>query len=181
MVSDGDLGPEQLKSYNIEQSLTRFVQVLKSGAVSLESIHTFERTLSSRGLLAQGGLSSIRFLAETERNVFLWRHGLSLRDKDRYDFWIDLRALIGKRVAKLSDSDPDNPFHNSSFGSSQVDPSSKAEELEYLDCFLDIMDKSERHLSALSVLGSMLCQERLGAEREVVILPRSNAPQGALM
>lgn len=28
MVSDGDLGPEQLIAYKIEQSLTRFVQVL---------------------------------------------------------------------------------------------------------------------------------------------------------
>src|SRR5438045_1804769 len=78
----------------------KFVQShieLPRTALTLENLKCVEESLTKRGLLPSSISLPLWFLAETERNVFLWKHGLSLVNVEEFVFWIDVASLVDKR------------------------------------------------------------------------------------
>lgn len=152
------------------------VQDLPKGACTLEVLKTIESQLLNRGILkAPPGVASapLWFLAETERNIFLWRNGLSLTQEDDFEFWIDLPKLFEKRLTQLQSYDAENPFMNPLWGNSVQDREHAAKEADYLLYFRDIMMKAESHAHALSRVGSILRND-MSVERkarDMVLLP----------
>jgi hypothetical protein len=139
-------------SRNTTQDLHSCVRELPTGSVLLGVLKSIEAELNKRDLLGLKGRNSIPvwFLAETERNIFLWRNGKSLDDQRDYTFWIDVPALIAKRRAQLTKPQGFNPFINPLGGSLPMDPRSIDEESEYLDTFEDLSGTILRQAEALS-------------------------------
>lgn len=83
-------------------------------AVLLGILKAVETELRTRDLLgADAALATpLWFLAETERNIFLWRHGKSIDNARDFSFWVDTKALIHKRRSQLSRNCGFNPFIN---------------------------------------------------------------------
>lgn len=147
---------------------------LPQGAVLADSLKTLETQLARRGFLRQHSADSFNplwYLAETERNVFLWKRGLSVIQQDEFEFWVDLEALIQKRLEQLSSFDRQNPFLNPLWGVSTLDQESLCREREYLLSFRVALAKIELHLHALSCVGSMLLSRQLNERKERVVLP----------
>jgi hypothetical protein len=69
-------------------------------------------------MIGGGGeaVTPLWFLAETERNIFLWRQGKSLDDVEDYEFWVDIPSLITKRRVQLESPQGLNPFTNPNWG-----------------------------------------------------------------
>jgi hypothetical protein len=146
---------------------------LPEGAVLLGVLKAIETELCKRELLgAAGSLATpLWFIAETERNVFLWRNGKSISDQRSYSFWIDIRELINKRREQLGRSRGFNPFVN-------MLPSSGGTEFElrYLDALEEIADTIFLHAEALSRASERARQEVCSDaydQRQLVILPYS--------
>lgn len=118
-----------------------------AGCVLLGVLKAVEQELSKRELLGSYSthVTPLWFLAETERNVFLWRSGKSIRDYHLFSFWIDLRALIHKRREQLSRSAGFNPFVQVSTSFGETDA-----ELRYLDLIEELTDTIFRHAETLS-------------------------------
>ena len=168
---------EQTKS---EQSSP--AELREKGAVLLDVLRTLEQELQKRGFLDSGGESSFNplwFVAETERNVFLWRRGCSLIQKDEFEFWIDVRALIEKRLSALDRYDPQNPFVNPLWGEPATSLDSVTRERAYLEAFLGKLETLHGHAYALCEVGSRVLRELCGeaAERERVLLPSTKKPR----
>ena len=149
-------------------------------AISLDLLRPFESRMQKKGLLGPlrpSHCQPLWFTAETERNVFLWKHGLSLANKDDFEFWIDLKALVNKRINLLKTADLNNPFINPWWNgddnteNSQLLYEATKLEIEYLQLFLSNSDKIIAHASALSSVGSILYGEILGEEKEKILLP----------
>jgi hypothetical protein len=117
-----------------------------------------EIELLRRNLLGQAGrfATPLWFIAETERNVFLWRSGKGLDDRHRYSFWIDLEALIDKRRLQIGRSNTFNPFTN-------ISPSASGLDLE-----LRYLERLEALLEAIVTNASAISRASLGASREVL-------------
>jgi hypothetical protein len=155
----------------IHTPVCRNEQNLPEGAVLLGVLKAIETELCKRELLgAAGSLATpLWFIAETERNVFLWRNGKSIGDHRAYSFWIDIRELIGKRREQLSRARGFNPFVN-------MLPSSGGTEFElrYLDALEEIADTIFLHAEALSRASERVRQEIMAEtpdDRPLVILP----------
>lgn len=154
---------------------------LPKAAVLADVLRTVETQLASRGFLReqrQGCFNPIWYLAETERNVFLWKRGCSVVQQDEFEFWIDIHALIEKRLRQLDSFDSQNPFLNPLWGVATADKDSAEYERQYLLSFAEAMRQIESHLHALSRLGSLLLSELEGESegRERVVLPAQAAP-----
>lgn len=146
-------------------------------AVLWEVLHGVEVQLQRKGLLPQPAPTSFNplwFLAQTERNVFLWRRGCSLIDQDRFEFWIDVPALLEKRRRQIEKGDANNPFTNPLWGEAAEDPALAQRECEYLDQFAELMLQAAAHAHALSIMGSEI-QRQLSGARERVVLPAGRA------
>lgn len=134
--------------------------------------------LQKRGIIpcpAMQAFNPLWFVAETERNVFLWRRGCSLIQQDEFEFWIDLPKLIDKRLHQLA-SQNDSPFVNPLWGISVLDKDSAKREQDYVRAFAEIQERISGHMNALSHIGSLLIRELVSAgDREVVVLPASPA------
>jgi hypothetical protein len=112
------------------------------------------------------------FIAETERNVFLWRTSQSLDDARKYSFWVDIRGLISKRRDQLSRPQDSNPFTNPLWGSGALDPSLVERERDYLDALEDLIPNAFRRAETLSRASESLRLEIAPeATRTVVIIP----------
>lgn len=175
---------------NVQDVPTRN-ELLQNNCILLDVLKTLELELQRRGMLSACEQSSgaetpafhpVWFLAETERNIFLWRNGCSLIEHDEFEFWIDVRALIAKRLGALERFDSDNPFVNPLWGSSLSVPSGGEAEKDYLERFLAVITSISDHASALCQVGSALIKELCpGAEsRPSVSLPihRKRASEG---
>lgn len=158
---------------------SKSAQSLPAWAVLLDVVRNLEIQFQKRGLLGPAGAfthTPIWFLAETERNVFLWRNGLSLTEEASFEFWVDLRALVEKRLLHLNSRDqPDNPFLNPLWGISAAPTQGDlaANEEQYLAAFSELARKIEEHIHALSHFGSVL-QQKLNHgdnERHIILLP----------
>lgn len=136
-----------------------------------------EARLQERGLLppATGpSFSFLWFIAETERNVFLWRNGYSIAQADEFDFWVSVPDLIQKRLNQLELGSPDNPFINPLWGITNHSPVHAGREIEYLNALADVMSRIADQAFALSHVGSILRNE-FSVERRArdsVVLPQ---------
>lgn len=134
-------------------SLRISAQKLPKGCVLLGVLKSVETELRKRDMLSAGtiSVSPLWFLAETERNIYLWRNGKSIDDQQDFSFWIDITALISKRREQLKRASVLNPFTNPLWGASQFDNKLVEQERDYLDSFEDLVHSILKHAEALSV------------------------------
>jgi hypothetical protein len=138
--------------------------------VPLDSLKTLENQLSARGLLISSQFYPLWFHAETERNVFLWRKGCSLIQADEFDFWIDARRLVDKRLRQL-ESPSVNPLSTPLWESGSIQNSDVQAERQYLEDFRTWLVRGEKHLHAMSIAGRMVANEIHHSAKEIVLLP----------
>lgn len=147
---------------------------LSGGLVLLGILKSIENELRKRDLLAKTGTppTPLWFLAETERNIFLWRNNKSLDDARSYSFWIDLGSLIEKRREQLETPQDHNPFINPLWGTAPLNASLVEHENDYLDAIEDLLPTVFRRAESLSRVSEALRQEMAPElAREDVILP----------
>ncbi len=149
-----------------EQSKEVLREELPARAMSLPILKAIEQRLVERGLINRhANCYPLWFLAETERNVFLWRHGLSIREQARFEFWVDIEALARKRLASLSRS---------------CTAGEAACEEAYLKRLCGYLLKIDTHAHALSRVGLIVEKEITpNTLKTVVLLPppaRGTAP-----
>ena len=151
------------KSRKIAQAAPTSEQLKDTSAVLLDVLKVLEPELQKRGILKippGGGFHPVWFLAETERNIFLWRTGCSLIEQDEFEFWIDVRGLVEKRLKSIETADEENPFKNPLWGSSQGQSTElRADETRYLESFLDILASIEAHATALCLVAHSVLEE----------------------
>ncbi len=128
-------------------------QKLPKGCVLLGVLKSVENELRKREMLTCGpqAVPPLWFLAETERNIYLWRNGKSIDDQQDFSFWVDISALICKRREQLKRAHVLNPFTNPLWGVSQFDDKMADQERDYLDSFEDLIQSVLKHAEALSV------------------------------
>ncbi|RIL06850.1 MAG: hypothetical protein DCC75_10500, partial [Proteobacteria bacterium] len=125
-------------------------------------LSTLEHELQRRGLVQKPALGThtpLWFIVETEINVCLWRKGLSLENRDNFEFWVDIPRLISKRILQLSEIDPANPFSNPAWGQEDGAASgaeSSTHEVRYLEALVQAIVPISDHLEALSEAASMV-------------------------
>lgn len=141
------------------------------GHILEEVLRSVETNLQQRDLLPGSTAAPIWFLAETERNIFLWRNGLSLSQRDHFEFCFDVPRLIARRLRQLAHDDPENPLLNPLWGQEAHDPAMRLQEQDYLRGFLETLTKIEGHVHALSCVALLLRRERAGGGRPLVTLP----------
>ena len=162
----------------LTQDLRTLCPKLSEGCVLLGILRAVETDLRKRKVLAntQPGTLPLWFLAETERNIFLWRNNQSISDAPLYTFWIDVPALINKRRAQLQRADEADPFSNPLWGGGVPDPSCWDHERDYLETLEDLIPTVFRRAHTLSNASETLRQELAPeVERVNVLLPRGVA------
>jgi hypothetical protein len=128
------------------------VQEAPQGSILLGVLKSVENELRERDLLgvSQSAATPLWFLAETERNVFLWRSGKSIDEHRDFSFWVDIKALVSKRRDQLLRNKGFNPFINSMWTTPPSDTHALAQEHAYLDCIEELTQSIFRHAEALS-------------------------------
>ncbi len=164
----------------IVQRLSNSSVAPPTGAITLEVLKLMETHLQRRNLLPSTTTTSFRYLwfvAETERNVFLWRNQLSLGDAGNFDFWVIVDELVQKRVSQLEQRDSENPFTNPVWGESSGSALNVTSEIKYLEMFHEIYKRSAAHAHALCKVMQGISKEMgMGlSERVPVVLPRSSS------
>lgn len=157
------------------QDLRTLCPKLSDGCVLLGILRAVETDLRTRRVLSgtKPGTLPLWFLAETERNIFLWRNSQSIADASSYTFWIDVPALITKRRAQLKKADEADPFSNPMWGADAQDPSCWDHERDYLDVMEDLLPTVFRRASMLSDASETLRKEIAPQiDRIPVLLPR---------
>lgn len=157
MVNQESFPHDQTRSFKNEQNEASDTQELQLNGLALDNLKQFEEALLSKGILhKRGNFNPIWFLAEMERNVYLWRTGNSIQDSDDFTFWVQPRKLISKRLHQLESSDSENPFINSLWSIGSLDPSEIERERRYLIDFLELYEASSNHLEALSTVSELV-------------------------
>ena len=155
----------------IEQSSTNKC----SRAVSAEILKTAEIRMQQKGMLPGGKALNhhpLWFFVETEKNVFLWRSGFGLNNKEDFDFWVDLETLVHKRLSQLERSELSDPAEFS-FSEFKLDNDPKISEKEYLIALKENILPILNHLSALSEVQSEIIAEGTRLKSNRVVLPLS--------
>lgn len=160
------------------------VQVVECplGSVLANLLKTLETRLHQRmdfPALPGKTFHPLWFLVETEINIFLWRNGFSLAEKDTFEFWLDIPRMIEKRLSSLHGSPKEeSPFSNPGWepfsGAFPVGSSSSVrsdEEIVYLERLKDVFGEIAKEAYALSQVGSMLYEESSGVSRTKILLP----------
>ena len=171
MVSDLTSLTSTESSSKIEQPCP----ITNANVVAADIIRTAEIRMQQRGMLPGGSHLSHNpfwFLVETEKNVFLWRSGCSLVEKENFDFWVDIDSLLDKRISQLERQTASDPIASilDEFELA-VDPV-KAE-TEYLKALKETMLPILTHLSALSEVQREIINEGTQQSRTRVVLPFS--------
>jgi len=152
---------------------------LPAGSVLIDTLRPLESELARRAIIpgqAQQSATPVWFLAETERNVFLWRQGLSLLDADQFEFWVDTKRLIEKRLDHLERVEGENPFVLGTLGDHTFLPGAKESEQRYLMMFHQAFSQIFLHAHALSQCVTALMQLPVGGSaREIILLPGMSA------
>lgn len=165
---------------------------LSDRTIPLAALKTTEMELQKRWHHRLDNFFPLWFHAHTERNIYLWRHGLSIGDESLFEFWVDVPALIQKRENKLTldaNDSPEaraaqrqsNPLTNPNWSTENhafATPLSDMailidEERRYLKDLDTTLAKLTPHIHALSVATTMIHQQ----EVEVVVLPFKIARQ----
>ena len=130
----------------------KIVTIAPPGSVLLGILKSVEVELRKRDLFGVTLIDTtpLWFIAETERNVFLWRSGRSIADQRDFAFWIDIKALIEKRRDQLSRVDGFNPFICSMWNSPSEDTRALEQERDYLSAIEDLLGSIFKHAEALS-------------------------------
>lgn len=175
MVSRSAVDTPRAQLHTFVHSGDESVHDLVRNAVLIDALKALESELQSKEMLPapnDAELHPLWFVAETERNVFLWRNGYSLAQADEFEFWIDWRALIEKRLAQIELQDPQNPFVNPlwSVVGGAPDPEVERAYLEQLSTLLEELDV---HLQGLSRAASELSKELTNSGAQAVRLPRA--------
>lgn len=143
--------------YNNEQSTLKN----EHNILPIESLKCLEEELIKKSLISLRSPFPLWFLAETERNIFLWKNGESIIDKDNYEFLVDPNKLLEKRRKKLQTMHAieDNPFFAGNL------------ELQYLDEFKVQYSFLSPHIEAYvsSLYGVLDFHHQ---EKPLVTLPR---------
>ncbi len=172
MVSSSSLLNQSNKT---AQPLHGIVQQVPKGALLITVLRTVEGELRRRKMIGHGSeeRTPLWLLAETERNIFLWRHGKSLDDRHEYDFWVDLPALLAKRRRQLETPQGLNPFINPLWGAAPLDEQTVQKERDYLEDVEDLLECIVPHAEALSraSVTVRLEVEKAHLHRESVLLP----------
>jgi hypothetical protein len=145
-------------------------------AVSAEVLKTAEIRMQQKGMLP--GNNSLNhhplwFFVETEKNVFLWRSGLQLDDKEEFDFWVDLETLIEKRLSQIERSKQSDPIQFA-FSEFEINADPKAAEKDYLLALKENIMPILNHLSALSEVQREIIAEGTKTKATQVVLPHYN-------
>jgi hypothetical protein len=154
-------------------------------ALLLGVLKAVESELTRRDFmgLRQYGATPLWFLAETERNVYLWRNGKGLDDQRNYTFWIDVPALIEKRRAQLGRQRGGgfNPFINPLGGNLPLDERALEVERDYLDVLEDLCVTIFRQAEALSHASETVRRELTteAERRTTVVLPNPAQQKGS--
>lgn len=128
--------------------------------IPISSLKCLEEELIKKELLSLRSPFPLWFLAETERNIYLWKNGQSIIDKEKYDFVVDPLKLAEKRIhkLKLSVRDEENPFFDGE------------QELQYLEEFVRQYKLLSLHIETfLCALNDVLPTQ---AAPSMVALPR---------
>jgi hypothetical protein len=177
MVSPQNTALGTSSVHKIVQRISENAQKPPSDAVTIEVLKLMELHLQKRGLIPESVGTTFRYLwfvAETERNVFLWRNGLSIADANNFEFWIQVSDLIQKRLNQLASKDNENPFINPLWGAGTDSESSMETEKQYLEMFLEIFKRSAHHAHAICSMSKLLAKE-VGSYQGptvAVVLPR---------
>lgn len=171
----GSTPSAEITTHKSAHSTHGIVQSVPSGAVLLRVLRTVENELRRRRMIGGGGeaVTPLWFLAETERNIFLWRQGKSLDDVEDYEFWVDIPSLITKRRGQLESPQGLNPFTNPNWGNAPLDTRALDCERNYLEDVEDLGDVIIPHAEALS-RASVTVQIELSPRstpRTTVLLP----------
>ena len=153
-----------------------------SGAVLLGILKSVEQELRLRELVGDPSQEAtpLWFIAETERNVYLWRSGKSIDDCGLYTFWIDIKALIEKRRQQLRRSRGFNPFIHATTTSGPHNPQGVEAEQHYLDCLEELASSIFKHAEALSHASESIRLELspCSVQRTIVTLPMAPPDKG---
>jgi hypothetical protein len=145
------------------------------GSVLLGVLRSIERELNRREMIGPRAahVTPLWFLAETERNIFLWRSGRSLDDHRDFTFWVHIPALLAKRRHQLEHPESSNPFINPLWGHAPLDESLLDNERDYLDTLEELSASIFRQAEALSLASEAVRQEleQNAPARSVVVLP----------
>lgn len=162
------------------QELHGHVQNSSAGPVLLGILKSIENELRKRELITSYPTppTPLWFLAETERNIFLWRSNQSLDDAKLYSFWVDIQSLINKRRDQLARPQEANPFINPLWGSGPIDPTLVEHEHDYLDALEDLIPTVFKRGESLSRASETLRLEiDPCSSRTAIILPtKTSAP-----
>jgi hypothetical protein len=151
--------------------------LIPQSAVLLGVLKAIECELRSRHQLGTTPTTSatpLWFLAETERNLYLWLTGTGLANASRTVFWVDTNALICKRRKQLSRHSNSfatygfNPFITRDQNSGEPNnEGSYLDELERLGC--EIFKRA----AMISRISDSLYDELIppGKARKRVVLP----------
>lgn len=137
-----------------------------------EMLRQMEEQLIARGLLRKNPASQFNpvwYLAETERNIFLWKNGCSIIQLDEFEFWVDIPQLISKRLEQLNNFDKSNPLINPHWGLSTISEQDLEEEKNYLNNFLNLVSVVQDHLAAFCEASLMALGQQM--QKEKVVLP----------
>ena len=165
--------PQTFKSVRIEE--------LPGSSILLDALKPLEQELSKRGLTGGCGKHShpLWFLAETERNVFLWRNGLSLSDQDKFEFWIDIPALIERRKGQVERGLDDPGFGNPFLGGMEIGALEQAGEMQYLEVIHEQLTRIYVQAFELSLITRMVHKELRSEDRPIILLPATrNSKKG---
>lgn len=174
---------EPLTTQNVRGSSCKNVHSPGAGVILLGILKSVEQELRTRELVGDPAQEAtpLWFIAETERNVYLWRNGKSIDDRAQYTFWVDINALIAKRREHLRRNRGFNPFINSMAPPGADESHAIQAEHQYLDCLEDISGSIFKHAEALSHASESVRLELSpsSASRSTVTLPippRGQAP-----
>jgi hypothetical protein len=155
------------------------VQEAPQGSILLGVLKSVETELRKRDLLGVSHESAtpLWFLAETERNVFLWRNGKSIDDHRDFTFWVDVKALVTKRREQLERNKGFNPFIHSMWSTLPEDTHAIAREHDYLDTIEELTTSVFKHAEALSQASESVRLELApnSKARVEVVLPTPSA------
>lgn len=147
---------------------------IPSSAIVLEALKPLESHLLERKLIGKSGMPStpLWFLAETERNVFLWRNGMSLADQDKFEFWIEIPHLVKRRQEQLRRSFGDREFGNPFLGEAELTPHALQSEIDYLDELKGSFGRIYMQAFELSLITRTMRSELMDIQRPIILLPR---------
>ena len=176
MVSPFTDFDQNSNSHNNEQNSVQSLPEIPDCALLLDILKTMESQFQKRGFLPhsnKGAIQPLWFIAEHERNLYLWRNGYSLNELDQFEFWVDIEYLAQKRIYYLEMLKEGFSFSNPLWGLTLPSHESILAELKYLGTFLKATKKIEKHVWALSRAGMLLREELHPSEqtRKTVLLP----------